>query len=815
MLFSHHENSHNKVLVVDDEPTSLMIMAESLSDLGEIVCCDNGAQAIEKAVFFQPDVILLDIEMPGMNGFEVCKKLKNNPKTAQSHVIFVTSHNEQIFEYQSFASGGIDLIHKPVDLNICRLRVQNQLKLKHQEAQILAAKNDISTLVAQVPVYISYWSNTEENLFSNDETSHWFSKSSEQMLGCFAKDVLPDELYEAFHRCLTKGIEQEVLNIQLASPRNKIEYVRAQVNLRIKEREVVGVILTLSDITSITHTKKLLSNESERLRVMLNSIGDAVIATDNNAIINFMNPIAERLTGWHAEEAKGRHIEEVMKLVDATSNKTLVNPISVALKEQRIVAMALNSQLTGLDGRVYRVEDSAAPIRDIEGNIIGGIIVFHDVSESIAMAVKMSHLANHDLLTDLPNRVLLHDRVTHACKVATSMKKKVALMLIDIDHFKYLNDTLGHHQGDLIIKHVAKRLESLIDLNTTLARIGGDEFVILLPDVQSTSAIDAIASDIINTMNEPFRIDSQEYILSVSVGVSVNPADSTQAEEMMTHADAAMYRAKEQGRNRFCYYSDDLEYQFKQRQSVEKLLRHAIEQDKIEVFYQPKLALLTEKIIGVEALVRLRDDENKLISPLDFIPLAEETGLIHALGQSVLKQSCIAAKEWADKGHNIKVAVNIAAKQFTDGNFCNLVADTIEQAGLASELLELEVTESALMHDFEEIKIMLSKLSDLGLTIAIDDFGTGYSSLSYLKLFPVDVLKIDQSFVRDMLTDTQSMDIVRTITSLAHTLNLQIVAEGIEEKQHLNSLIDLGCELGQGYYFHKPMPKEEFDKLLG
>ena len=213
--------------------------------------------------------------------------------------------------------------------------------------------------------------------------------------------------------------------------------------------------------------------------------------------------------------------------------------------------------------------------------------------------------------------------------------------------------------------------------------------------------------------------------------------------------------------------------------------------------------------------MRLRDDENKLISPLDFIPLAEETGLIHALGQSVLKQSCIAAKEWADKGHNIKVAVNIAAKQFTDGNFCNLVADTIEQAGLASELLELEVTESALMHDFEEIKIMLSKLSDLGLTIAIDDFGTGYSSLSYLKLFPVDVLKIDQSFVRDMLTDTQSMDIVRTITSLAHTLNLQIVAEGIEEKQHLNSLIDLGCELGQGYYFHKPMPKEEFDKLLG
>lgn len=814
VLFTHQENKPSKILVVDDEPTSLMIMLEALNDLGEIECVDNGAEALKKAVLFQPDVILLDIEMPDMDGFEVCRQLKNNPITQSISVIFVTSHNGQKFEYQSFASGGIDLIIKPVDLTICRLRVQNQLKIKHQERQILAAKNDISTLVEQVPVYISYWSKTEENLFSNDETAHWFAKSSEQMLGCFAKDVLPEKLYEAFHRCLIEGIEQEVLNIQLPNPRNRIEYVRAQINLKVIEQEVTGVILTLSDITSITNTKKQLSNESERLRVMLNSIGDAVIATDNNAIINFMNPIAERLTGWHADDAKGRHIEEVMNLVDASSNTRLVNPILVALKEHRIVAMALNSQLVGFDGRVHRVEDSAAPIRDIENNIIGGIIVFHDVSESVAMAVKMTHLANHDLLTDLPNRVLLHDRVVHACKVASSMKKSVALMLIDIDHFKYLNDTLGHHKGDLIIKHVANRLESLLDLNTTLARIGGDEFVVLIPDVKSTSNVDSIALEIINTMAMPFRIDGQDYNLSVSVGVSMNPNDSSTAEELMTHADAAMYRAKEQGRNRFCYYSDDLEHQFKQRQSIEKLLRNAIEHEEIDVYYQPKLALASGEIVGVEALVRLRDENNNLVSPLDFIPLAEETGLIHALGLSVLKQSCAAAKDWADKGYKIKVAVNIAAKQFTDKNFCNTVAQTLQETGLPSELLELEVTESALMHDFEEIKSMLNNLASLGLAIAIDDFGTGYSSLSYLKLFPVDVLKIDQSFIRDMLTDTQSMDIVRTITSLAHTLNLQIVAEGIEEKAHLESLIELGCELGQGYYFYKPMPKEAFDALL-
>ena len=814
MLFSHLNNRQSKILVVDDEPTSLLVMTEALGDLGEVIGCASGVEALGVAFSFRPDIILLDIEMPNMNGFEVCKAIKQNPLTALSIVIFVTSHNEQIFEYQSFENGGVDLIHKPVDLNLCRLRIVNHLKMKQQEAQISTAKDDVAALIAQVPVFISYWSVQELNLFNNDMTCQWFAVSGNEMIGHRAKDILPDDLYLALHNCLEEQKLQEVLNVPFVDPSDNIEHVRAQINLQFHEGQAVGVILTLTDITSIKRTKKLLAAESERLRVMLNSIGDAVIATDNEAHITFMNPIAEKLTGFSAQQAQAKHIDDVMKLTDAYSGQNLVNPILLALRENRIVAMSLNTQLTALDNRVYRVEDSAAPIRDDDGRVSGGIIVFHDVSESVAMAVKMSHLANHDLLTDLPNRVLLYDRVSHACKVAKSKEQQVALILIDIDHFKYLNDTLGHQQGDLIIKLVAKRLESLIDLNYTLARIGGDEFAILIPEIKLTSIIDVIATDIINTMSEPFKIDEQPYILSVSVGISIFPRESVTAEDMMTHADAAMYKAKEQGRNRFCYYSDDLEHQFKQRQSVEKLIRTSIENDKIEVYYQPKVALGSQKIVGVEALVRLRDTNNQIILPVEFIPLAEETGLINALGESVLKQSCYAAKEWLDKGFRIKVAVNISAKQFTDKNFCNFVAQTLQMSGLPSELLELEVTESALMEDFEVTKSMLNDLAVLGLTIAIDDFGTGYSSLSYLKLFPVDVLKVDQSFVRDMMVDSQSMDIVKTITSLAHSLSLLIVAEGVEEKQHLNKLIDLGCELGQGYYFYKPMPKEEFDKLL-
>lgn len=687
------------ILIVDDEPSSLLILEDSLSDLAEVITSDTGLGAIKKAEQNQPDIILLDIQLPDISGLDVCRFIKDNPKTNSATVIFITSHNGSEFEHQSLQLGGIDYIQKPVDLKICRLRVANHLQLKKQEIQL-------------------------------------------------------------------------------------------------------------------RHSQKMLAIESERLRVTLNSIGDAVIATDIEEKITFMNPIAEIMTGWMMHKAVGKPITEIMDLRDATSKSKSLNPISIALKEKRIVAMALNCQLTSIDGRVHRVEDSASPIRDEDGNIIGAIIVFHDVSESIAMAVKMSHLANHDQLTDLPNRILLHDRVAHACKVSSQNRSLVALMLIDIDHFKYLNDTEGHLSGDLMIKLVAKRLESIVDVNNTLARVGGDEFVLLLPDIKSTSHVDAIASDIVQAMHQPFRIEGQEFNLTISVGISINPTDSVTAELMMSHADAAMYKAKEHGRDRFCYFSEDLEYYFHQRQTIDKLLRTSIEANRLEVHYQPKLELATGNIVGAEALVRLRDDEGNLISPVDFIPLAEETNLIIKLGHYVLKQSCLAAKKWLDKGFPIKVAVNVASKQFSQPNFINTVSLVLEETALPSQYLELEVTESALMHDFDETKATLEGLSQLGLSIAIDDFGTGYSSLSYLKRFPVDVLKIDQSFVKDMVVDEQSLDIVKAIIHLAHSLKLEIVGEGIEEQEQLTMLIELGCEQGQGYLFDKPLPESEFDHLI-
>ncbi|MFC3032298.1 EAL domain-containing protein [Pseudoalteromonas fenneropenaei] len=587
-----------------------------------------------------------------------------------------------------------------------------------------------------------------------------------------------------------------------------VDFINKPIDMKICQLRVRNQLAILLYQRRLEKTTEALHQEKEALHVTLNSIGDAVIASDANGIVTFMNPIAERMTGWAQRDAIGQHIEQVMELRDATTQKPSLNPLMLALKEQRIVGMALNCQLHSLDGQIYRVEDSAAPIRNTNQEVIGAIIVFHDISEAVAMSVKMTHLANNDQLTGLPNRVLLHDRLEFAIKRSLNADKYTALLLIDIDHFKYLNDTLGHYLGDILIKQVAKRLESHIDPSATLARVGGDEFVLVLGDVNSVSFVAGVASNLVASFNEPFLLEQHEYQISVSIGVSMNPLDAYEEEAMMRHADVAMYRAKKQGRNRVCFFSEELEHDLIKRHKVEKILRDSLEQNSLEVHYQPQVDLNTGKIIGLEALVRLKAEEQGWISPLDFIPLAEDLVLINQLGGQVLRKACKFAKRLVEMNAPIKMSVNISAVQFASPNFVSDIADCLEECSLPSRYLELEVTESALMHDFEETQVILTELSQMGISIAIDDFGTGYSSLSYLKAFPVDVLKIDQSFVKDMMQDSQSLDIVKTIIFLANSLSLTLVGEGVETSDQADTLQQLGCLIVQGYLIAKPEPEQ-------
>ena len=688
-----------KILIVDDQVANISVLSDTLSDLAEIYFTTNGEAALQQAAALQPELILLDIEMPGMNGFEVCQQLKSDPNTADIAVIFISAHEEAQFEFHSLAYGGIDFIHRPFNRAICRLRVQNHLLLRQQAKALILSK---------------------EALFV----------------------------------------------------------------------------------------------EKQRLLVTLNSIGDAVIATDTAGIVTYMNPIAERMTGWRQRDAIGCLVTQVMDLRDADSHQPSINPIELALTERRIVAMALNCELISLDGQACHVEDSAAPILDSDGNMLGAIIVFHDVSEALALANKMSHLANHDQLTGLPNRILLHDRIHQACRQAAVIDRKIAVMLIDIDRFKFLNDSLGHKSGDELILQLAKRLQSILDPDHTLARIGGDEFVLVSPDILHIEQISILAQRLVRLMQQPFEIDCGKYNMSLSIGISVYPIDADNEEALMRHADVAMYKAKQEGRNRYCFFSDELGDIMLQRHLQEQQLREAINNNRLEVYYQPKNALASECIIGAEALVRIRNLDGSLMPPADFIPLAEETGLIVPLGKQVLVKACLQAAQWQEQGFTIPVSVNIAAAQFADPSIVKLVQNTLLECRLPAELLELEVTESALMLDASRTADLLQQFHSLGVSIAIDDFGTGYSSLAYLKRFHVDVLKIDMSFVKDMLTDENDLAIVRTVISLGKSLNIALVAEGIETAEHRLQLLEMGCESGQGYLYSKPLPENDFIAYL-
>ena len=574
-------------------------------------------------------------------------------------------------------------------------------------------------------------------------------------------------------------------------------------------------LLLQQQAKALLESKQRLYAETQRLQVTLNSIGDAVIATDTDAIITFMNPIAERMTGWHQADALGQPINEVMALRETENKQRVTNPIILALKEQRIVAMALDCELVHRNtAQAAAVEDSAAPIFDQNGKMLGAIIVFHDVGEAKALATKMSFLANHDQLTGLPNRILLHDRLNQACRLATIIERKVGVMVIDIDQFKYLNDSFGHQLGDELLQLLVKRLQTILEPDHTLARTGGDEFVLIYPDIMQIEQISNLAQNICRVVRQSFEIRNKKYNMSLSVGISLYPTDSSSADELLRHADLALFKAKQEGRNRFCFFSDEMGRRMLLRHQREQALRQAVEHDRLEVHFQPKVSLADGSVIGAEALVRVRHENGSLIPPSEFIPLAEETGLIIPLGKQELVKSCQQSARWQQAGINLPLSVNIAAAQFTDPSLVGLIEHLLQDYKIASQMLELEVTETALIDNPQHTASVLAQFRNLGITIAIDDFGTGYSSLAYLKQFKVDVLKIDMSFVKDMLVDKNDYAIVKTIIMLGHSMQIALVAEGVETAEHQAALLALGCCYGQGYYYSKPLAADDFMQYL-
>jgi diguanylate cyclase (GGDEF)-like protein/PAS domain S-box-containing protein len=555
--------------------------------------------------------------------------------------------------------------------------------------------------------------------------------------------------------------------------------------------------------------------EKERAEVTLNSIGDAVLSTNIEGNVTYLNAVAECMTGWSRAVAVGHALAEVFNIIDGTTRERCENPMTLAVRENKTVSLTANCILIRRDGYEAPIEDSAAPIHDRNGNITGAVIVFHDVSVARRMSLQLSHLAQHDFLTDLPNRMLLQDRLEQAITMARRHNYRIAVLFMDLDRFKHINDSLGHVVGDQLLQAVAARLERCVRESDTVGRQGGDEFVAVLSELEAAENAGISAAKLLAALTLPYHIGPHDLIVPVSIGVSIYPDDAEDAETLISNADTAMYHAKENGRNNYQFFREEMNIRASERQFIESSLRVALERNQFSLHYQPKIDLGTGAINGVEALLRWKHPERGFIPPAQFVPIAEDTGLILPIGQWVLREACRQSREWLDAGFTpMPMAVNISAVEFRSKDFVESVRTVLKESKLEPRCLELELTESVLMKHAESTVSMLKTLKAIGVNLTVDDFGTGYSSLSYLRQFPVDSLKVDQSFVHEISSQRDDAAIVSAVISMGNSLNKRVIAEGVETREQLEFLTAEGCEEAQGYYFNRPMAANQFAKLL-
>lgn len=678
--------------------------------------------------------------------------------------------------------------------------------------KVLRLSRRIGLIVDNVPALIGYIGRDRVYQFANRRYSDLFGRSPNEIIGMRQDELLEKPSVESFSAHLHRAFsgEQQVFEEAVGDRCLEITYIPD-----ISASGDGGVFVMGHDVTARKSAEQSLFEEKERAQVTLDSIGDGVVTCDTNMRITSINPIAEDMTGWAREEAVGRSFIEIVQLIDIASGEVSLSPLKIAIAENRIVGLQSNSALVRRDGMRTPIEDSAAPIRNRQRDVIGGVMVFHDVSESRAMALKMSHMAQHDYLTDLPNRVLLQDRLQQSI-VSVDRAGGGALLFVDIDHFKRVNDTMGHEAGDAVLQQIAHRLIDTMRPDDTVCRQGGDEFALLLPRLAEPVDAAMVAKKVIEAIEKPIKTDGRELRLSASIGIALFPQDSSDVSTLIKQADIALYHAKQAGRGRSSYFASSMSSKAERRMQFETDLRAAIENDEFYLLYQPKVRMPQRKIVGMEALVRWRrSGTGKTISPADFIPAAEEFGLITALDGWVMKEACRQNRSWQLTGMiPVPMSVNVSLSGLDSTRLCQQVKDVLASTGLSPELLEIEFTESAMFSHMDEAEGLIGRLKKLGIRVAMDDFGTGYSSLSYLAALRFDTLKIDQSFVRGLPDDPKRVAIVQAIISLAGALHCGVIAEGVETDAQAECLGKLGCPEMQGYLFSRPVSAEELSGLL-
>ncbi len=548
------------------------------------------------------------------------------------------------------------------------------------------------------------------------------------------------------------------------------------------------------------------------LTSVFNTAADGIAVIDSGGVIEFANETLARMMGYEPSEIRGVELIRLLHQNAAGTAfwgklfSTVAAPDCTAPADLQTHARSRTAGAIPVEIRASRMEMNGMP---------KATVVMRDVSERARSEERMWRLAHFDELSGLPNRLLFRQLLEQALRDANRGKKLVSVLFIDLDRFKLINDTLGHDVGDDVLREVTERVRQCLRESDIISRFGGDEFATLMRDIDNPEAARAAASRILTAVAEPYSLNGDEYHLSASIGISTFPGDSDDAAALLRNAELAMYRAKDQGKNNFQFHSAQMNARSFENVVIERFLRRAIELDEFLLHYQPQVEVATGRVVGAEALLRWNHPGMGMMSPAKFIPLAEETGLIVPIGRIVLMRACIETKRWQNAGaHDFRIAVNLSPRQFAHIDLVNDVRHILEDTGLPPETLELEITESMVMDKPERATAILHELRALGIQLAIDDFGTGYSSLGYLKRFPVNTLKVDRSFIKDIPDDADDVAITNAVIAMGHSLRLSVVAEGVETAAQAEFLRSNGCDLMQGYLIGKPMPAAELDCFL-
>jgi len=650
-----------------------------------------------------------------------------------------------------------------------------------------------------------------ETVEVNDSLCDMLGYTREEMLGKKPFDFVDEENLQIFKKQTAKipGTAHRHYDIVLKSKSGEDVYTRFNATT-IKEENgsVVSAFAFVTNITGLKLAEGALIEAKERMEQLYRVIPSAIFTVDKGGIVNSFNKKAEEITGYTAEEVIGNRCT-VFALEPCT------NKCGLFSGNFKAPVQAKECTIKRKDGEIRTILKNADLFKDANGNILGGVESFEDITERKQTEKMLNYMAYYDSLTSLPNRMLLNDRLTLALSYAHRNKEMLAVMFLDLDNFKTINDTLGHTIGDKLLQSVSRRLSGCLREGDTIARLGGDEFVLLLPQIQHEEDAAKVAKKVLESLKPPFSYEGQDLHVTTSIGISLYPHDGKDVQTLLKNADAALYRAKEEGKNNYQLYTPALNAKAFERLSLENSMRKALERGEFILYYQPQIELVSCETIGMEALIRWQHPELGLIQPTDFVPIAEETGLIVPIGEWALRNACEQGKEWQEQGYrSLRISVNLSAIQFTQQDVVDMVERALSETGFNPENLELEITESVLMHDPETTTETLLKVKEMGVKVSIDDFGTGYSSLSYLKQFPIDRLKIDRMFIHALTENSSDAAIAKAIIAMAHNLGLKVVAEGVEETTQLEILRSLKCDEVQGYLLSIPLPVEEATKLL-